>query len=95
MHSDEDHADEKNKLKFLKPQQSAFLRQAVKISPQQTAGDLIKNIQSSPSKKIPADLKHSVARAIRKERSKLCTVMLGGVELDNTLGALRQVTVTY
>ena len=45
-----------------------------------------------PSATIVADLKESVARVIRKERSKLNSVILGGVELDLTLGTLRQVT---
>ena len=37
-------------------------------------------------------LKKSVARQIRKERQSLTTVTLEGVEVDNTLGSLAQLS---
>ena len=52
-------------------------------------------VQGSPTKQINNDLKQSVARAIRKERVNVNKVTLGGIELDNTLGTLLQITDVF
>jgi hypothetical protein len=71
LHSADDHADDKSKLQYLKPQQMKFIQDAVKIAPHQSASALIRNVQGSLSKQLAADLKSSVERAIRKERAKI------------------------
>ena len=54
-----------------------------------TASELIKNVQDSPTKKIDPKLKESVARLIRHERAKLLTVVCDGVELNGDMGSLK------
>ena len=95
IHTPDDHSEEKNRLKFLTPKVKKLIKTAVKIAPQQTARDLLRNVQDSPTKRINNDLKKSVARAIRKERVSANKVTLGGIELDNTLGTLRQITDVF
>ena len=95
IHTPDDHSEEKNRLKFLKPKAKSLIKTAVKIAPHQTATDLLRNVQESPTKRINNDLKKSVARAIRKERVQANKVTLGGIELDNTLGTLRQITDVF
>ena len=58
----------------------------------QTASQLLQNIQDSPTKSIDQTLTKSVVRQIRKERQSLTTVTLEGVEVDNTLGSLAQLS---
>ena len=89
-HSQADHANES--VKFLSQKQKAFIASAVKIAPMQTASQLLQNIQDSPTKSIDRTLAKSVARQIRKERQSLTTVTLEGVEVDNTLGSLAQLS---
>ena len=43
-----------------------------------TASELIKNVQDSPTKKIDTNLKRYVTRLIRSERAKLLKVELEG-----------------
>jgi len=88
IHTPDDHSEEKNRLKFLTPKAKKLIKTAVKIAPHQTATDLLRNVQGSPTKRINNDLKQSVARAIRKERVNVNKVTLGGIELDNTLGTV-------
>ena len=90
-HSLADHENES--AKFLSQKQKAFIASAVKIAPMQTASQLLQNIQDSPTKSIDRTLKKSVARQIRKERQSLTTVTLEGVEVDNTLGSLAQLSM--
>ena len=89
-HSQADHENES--VKFLSQKQKAFIASAVKIAPMQTASQLLQNIQDSPTKSIDRTLAKSVARQIRKERQSLTTVTLEGVEVDNTLGSLAQMS---
>ena len=79
-------------VKFLSQKQKAFIASAVKIAPMQTASQLLQNIQDSPTKSIDRTLAKSVARQIRKERQSLTTVTLEGVEVNNTLGSLAQLS---
>jgi hypothetical protein len=90
-HSLADHENES--AKFLSQKQKAFIAAAVKIAPMQTASQLLQNIQDSPTKAIDRTLKKSVARQIRKERQSLTTVMLEGIEVNNTLGSLSQLSM--
>jgi hypothetical protein len=94
-HTPDDHSEDKNKLKFLTPRQKKLIHDAVRIAPHQTATDLIRNVQESPTKQIHHRLKHSVARQIRKERKQMNKITLGGIELDDSLGTLRQDTDVF
>ena len=65
---------------------------AVKLSPLQTSGELIRNVQVSQGKKIDAKLKASVTQlvacAVRKERTDINKVLLEGATVYNTIGSL-------
>ena len=94
-HTPADHAEDKFCLKFLTPKHKKLISTAVRIAPHQTARDLIRNVQESPTKQIDNALKQCVQRKIRRQRSKLNKVTLGGVELDSSLGTSRQVTDVF
>ena len=55
-----------------------FVRKAVKTASMNTASELIKNVQDSPTKKIDTKLKRNVIRLIRSERAKLLKVECDG-----------------
>ena len=57
IHTPDDHSEEKNILKFLTPKVKTLIKTAVKIAPQQTARDLLRNVQDSLTKRINNDLK--------------------------------------
>ena len=65
---------------------------AVKITPLQSAGELIRNVQNSPTKEIDAALRQSVVRLVRKERREINTVLLEGAAVDNTVGSLAKLS---
>ena len=90
-HSAADHAD-KDSSKYLKAEQRKFISDAVKIAPLQTASELIRNVQTSPTKAIHPRLKHSVRRLIMNERRKLHAVTLEGIEVIDQIGPLQQFT---
>ena len=92
LHSREDHSAERSKRKYLKAKDRCLIKTLVQVAPHSNASDLLRNVQNSPTKKIDHRLKKSIARQIRKERKSVNTVILGGVELDTTLGALSRVT---
>ena len=87
-HTAEDH--KADKAKFLKYDTQEFIRKAVKTAPMNTASELIKNVQDSPTKQIDPKLKKSVERLIRRERSKILTVECEGIVLNSDLGSLKQ-----
>jgi len=92
MHEASDHDVGKDRSKFLKAEQRKFIAEAVKIAPMQTASELMRNVQNSPSKAIDPALKNSVHRLIVNERKKLRTVVLEGIEVTDQLGPLQQLT---
>ena len=49
IHTPDDHSEEKNRLKFLTPKAKKLIKTAVKIAPHQTATDLLRNVQGSPT----------------------------------------------
>ena len=55
-----------------------------------TASELIKNVQDSPTKQIDPKLKRSVTRLIRSEQAKLLKVEYDGVELTSDVGSLKR-----
>ena len=61
---------------------------AVKIAPLQKAGEFIRKVQDSPSKKIDAKHKRSVESLVRKQRRRIMSVQLHGVTVYNTTGSL-------
>ena len=87
-HTAADHVSQKDTAKFLSHQQKVLISSAVKLAPLQTSGELIRNVQDSPSKKIDAKLKASVTRLVRRERQNITKIQLDGVTVDNTLGSL-------
>ena len=91
MHSAADH-ENKDRSKFLKAEQRKFIADAVKIAPLQTASELIRNVQTSPTKAIDPKLKNSVRRLIMTERKKLHSVTLEGIEVTDQIGPLLQFT---
>ena len=58
----------------------------------QSASELLRNIQDSPTKKIDRKLKTSVQNFVRKERRAIKSFLLDGEEIDNTLGSLRRLS---
>ena len=66
----------------------SLIASAVKLAPLQTSGELIRNVQDSPTKHIDAKLKGSITRLVRKERKKITKIQLEGVTIDNTIGSL-------
>ena len=64
--------------KFLIHDKQDLIRNTVKTVPMNTASELIKNVQDSPTKKIDPKLKESIARLIRHERAKLLTIVCDG-----------------
>ena len=64
-----------------------FVRKAVKTAPMNTASELIKNVQDSPTKQIDPKLKRSVTSLIRSKRAKLLKVECDGVELTSDIGS--------
>ena len=91
-HTAEDHVPAKDEGKFLKFQQKSMIAHAVKVAPLQTASELIRSVQDSPTKTIDPLLKKSVARLVRKARSEIISVQLDGVTVDNTIGSLAQLS---
>ena len=67
MHDAADHNLGKDSSKFLKAEQRKFIDDTVKIAPMQTASELIRNVQNSPTKAIDPVLKNSVHRLIVNE----------------------------
>ena len=66
----------------------SLIASAVKLAPLQTSGELISNVQDSPTKHIDAKLKGSVTRLVLKERKNITKLQLEGVTVDNTIGSL-------
>ena len=93
-HTAADHVSHKDQAKFLSHQQKDMIASAVKIAPLQTSGELIRDVQDSPTKKIDAKLKQSVSRLVRKERKRINKIILEGVPVDNTLGSLAALSDT-
>ena len=59
-----------------------------------TASELIKNVQDSPTKQIDPKLKRSVTRLFRRKRAKLLKVECDGVELTSDVGFLKRLADT-
>ena len=87
-HTAADHKDDSSR--YLSVDKQDFVRKAVKTAPMNTAAELIKNVQDSPTKQIDPKLKRSVTRLIRSERAKLLKVECDGVELTSDIGSLKR-----
>ena len=63
------------------------------VAPLQSAGELTRNVQNSPTKEIDAALRQSVV-CLRQseERREINTVLLEGVSVDNTVGSLSKLS---
>jgi hypothetical protein len=92
MHTYADHGAARDKSKYLNMEQRQLVADAVKIAPQQTASELMRNIQNSPTKKIDPRLKTSVQRLIYKERKKLNSVILDDIEITDEIAPLQEYT---
>ena len=66
----------------------------MKTAPINTASELIKNVQDSPTKQIDPKLKRSVTRLFRRKRAKLLKVECDGVELTSDVGSLKRLAYT-
>jgi hypothetical protein len=91
-HTAADHVPEKDDSKFLKFHTKALIATAVKVAPLQSATELIRNVQDSPTKHIDPQLKKSVQRLVRKQRASINSVLLEGVTIDNTIGSLARLS---
>ncbi len=58
----------------------------------QTASELMRKVQNSPSKAIDPVLKNSAHRLIVNERKKLNAVVLEGIKVTDQLGPIQQLT---
>ena len=76
----------------------SLIASAVKLAPLQTSGELIYNLQESPTRHTDAKLKGSVTRLIRKERNLLrkhiTKIQLEGVTIYNTICSLAALSET-
>ena len=61
----------KDKSVFLSYEEKTFVKKAVKISPMQSAGDLLHNLQDT-DEAIDFSLKKSVQYHVQKERRGIC-----------------------
>jgi len=92
MHTSADHGRAKDESKFLKAEQRRFIAEAVRIAPLQTATELMRNVQDSPTKSIDPRLKRSVERLVMKERRKIDSIVLEGVVITDQIGPLHSFT---
>ena len=88
QHTAADHIQDRDGGKYLKFQEMSRIASAVKVAPLQTATELIRNLQDSPTKELNPMMKKSVQRLVRRERKQINTVLLDNVEVDNTLGSI-------
>ena len=72
---------------YLSYEEKFYVKKAVKISPMQSAGDLLSNVQDT-DEAIDFSLKKSVQYHVRKERRGIRAYLLDDVEVDDTLGSL-------
>ena len=75
--------------RFLTRDKQDLIRNAAKTAPKNTAHELIKKAQKTPTKKIDPKLKDSVAPFIRHERAKLLTVVCDSMQLSSDIGSLK------
>ena len=68
-HTAADHIFENDRAKFLSHQKESLIATAVKLSPLQTSGELILNVQDSPTKHIDAKLKKLVTHLVHGGRT--------------------------
>ena len=95
MHTAADHVATKDHSKYLTHAQRNMIATAVKIAPLQSAGELVRNVQNSPTKQIDAALRQLVVLLVRKEQREINTVLLEGVSVDNshhTVGKLAKLS---
>ena len=85
------HGKDKDKSVYLSYEEKAFVNKAVKISPMQSAGDLLRNVQDT-DEAIDFSLKKSVEYHVRKERRGIRAYLLDDVEVDDTLGSLSRLS---
>ena len=86
---------DKDKSKFLKIKDKQFICDAVRICPNQTAKELLRNIADSPTKRISLKQKKSVERMVRSERKRLVSCQFEGIIVDNLLNIFRSVASGY
>ena len=72
----------------------SLIASAVKLAPLQTSGELIYNLQESPTRHTDAKLKGSVTLLVRKEHKNITQIQLEGVTIDNTIGSLAALSET-
>ena len=90
-HTPQHHGKDKDKSVFLSYEEKTFVNKAVKISPMQSAGDLLSNVQDT-DEAIDFSLKKSVQYHVRKERRGIRAYLLDDVEVDDTLGSLSRLS---
>ena len=85
------HSKDKDKSVYLSYEEKTFVKKAVKISPMQSARDLLRNLQDTDDA-IDFSLKKSVQYHVRKERHGIRAYLLDDVEVDDTLGSLSRLS---
>ena len=87
----ENHSKDKDKSVYLSFQEKTFVKKAAKISPVQSAGDLMCNVQDT-NDTIDFSLKESVQYHARKELRGIRAYLPDEVEVDDTLGSLSRLS---
>ena len=92
-HTAEHHSKDKDKAVYLLYEEKTFVKKAVTISPMQSAGDLLLNVQDTDDA-IEFSLKKSVQYHVRKELCGIHAYLLddASVEVDDTVGSLSRLS---
>ena len=83
-HTAEHHSEELGQSVYLFYEEKMLVN-AIKISPVQSAEDMLRNVQDT-NDAIDFSLKKSVQIHVRKERTRICAHLLDDVEIDVTPG---------
>jgi hypothetical protein len=88
-HNEESHNLSKDKSKYLKSKQLDAIQTGVRVSPQQNARELRRNLVNlSPEKRISPSLMQSLQRKVVKVRAGLTLEQLDALAIDGSFGSL-------
>ncbi len=88
-HNEDCHNPSKDKLKYLKLKQLDAIQTGVRVSPQQSARELRRNLVNlSPEKRISRSLMRSLQHRVVKVRAELTLEQLYALAIDASFGSL-------
>ena len=90
-HTAEHHSKNKDKYVYLSYEEKTFVKKAVKISPMQSTGDLLRNVQDA-NDAIDFSLKKSIQYHVRKEQCGIRAYLLDDVGVDDILESLSRLS---